>query len=276
MIAAALVLAAVALCLSMAGAWLLQRRTGKSGWIDAVWSVATASVGALLCLLPLNTPGGPSSRAWLVALMLLVWGLRLGSHIAARTLHGGEDPRYADLAAQWGDSFPRRLFFFLQIQALCSFVLVASAFIASRNPAPFPGLLDLFGVIVFVASITGETVADRQLQAFRNNRANKGGVCDVGLWGMSRHPNYFFETLIWVAYVLIAINAPSAYPWGYLTIAAPVLMYWLLAHVSGIPPLEASMAKSRGAAFANYQARVNAFFPGPAQPSRTPLRSDPT
>jgi steroid 5-alpha reductase family enzyme len=106
-------------------------------------------------------------------------------------------------------------------------------------------------------------IADRQLAAFRDDPANKGRVCDVGLWGMSRHPNYFFEWMGWFAYTIIAIDFSGGYPWGWLALAGPALMYWLLVHASGIPPLEAHMLRSRGQAFRDYQHRVNAFWPGP-------------
>ncbi|MBN9066604.1 MAG: DUF1295 domain-containing protein, partial [Rhizobiales bacterium] len=74
---------------------------------------------------------------------------------------------------------------------------------------------------------------------------------------------YFFEWLGWLAYVIIAIDFTDAYPWGWLALTGPLLMYWLLVHVSGIPPLEAHMLRSRGTAFRDYQHRVNAFWPGP-------------
>jgi steroid 5-alpha reductase family enzyme len=106
-------------------------------------------------------------------------------------------------------------------------------------------------------------VADRQLKAFVADPKNKGKVADTGLWSYSRHPNYFFEWLGWFAYVLIALDVFGAYGWWPLALLAPAMMYWLLVHASGIPPLEEHMLRSRGEAFRAYQARVNAFFPGP-------------
>ena len=257
----ALVIVALALSLTMAGAWLVQRRTGQSGWIDTIWSIASGVAGAALALANLDVVN--PARAILVARLALAWGLRLGLYIGMRTWGRGEDPRYADLARQWGATFPARLFWFLQIQAVCAFVLAACVYAAARNPAPFPGIVDGLGLLVFMAAIAGETIADRQLAAFRANPANKGRVCDVGLWGWSRHPNYFFEWLTWIAFALIALNPFGAWPWGFVALLGPLQMYWLLAHASGVPPLEAHMLKSRGAAFADYQARVSVFFPAP-------------
>ena len=97
--------------------------------------------------------------------------------------------------------------------------------------------------------------------------ANQGRVCDVGLWRWSRHPNYFFEWFGWLAYPVIAlsIDHPLSYPWGWATLLAPVFMYWILVHVTGIPPLETQMLRSRGDRYRHYQSRTSAFFPLPPQ-----------
>ena len=98
-------------------------------------------------------------------------------------------------------------------------------------------------------------------------QANRARLCDVGLWGCSRHPNYFFEWLVWVALCNHRDRARRLhYPWGWFGLAGPAVMYVLLVHASGIPPLEAHMLRSRGDAFRLYQARVNAFWPGPSKP----------
>src|SRR5579863_8713627 len=136
MIVLDLLLAAVALSLLMAAAWLAQRRTGQSGWIDAAWSLAVGFVGAALALAPIG-PERLAGRQALVACLALLWSLRLGLHIAARTRRGGEDPRYKALADEWGEDFPRRLFWFLQIQAAAGFPLVVTILAAAQNPAPF-------------------------------------------------------------------------------------------------------------------------------------------
>jgi len=97
------------------------------------------------------------------------------------------------------------------------------------------------------------------LQHFRNDPAHHGKVCEAGLWRWSRHPNYFFEWLYWTAYPLLALGSG----WFWPALVGPALIYWLLVHVSGIPPLEAQMLRSRGDAYRDYQRRVRAFFPLP-------------
>ncbi|RAI25084.1 DUF1295 domain-containing protein, partial [Rhodoplanes serenus] len=84
-----------------------------------------------------------------------------------------------------------------------------------------------------------------------------GRICDDGFWGWSRHPNYFFEWLTWVGVAVIALDLSGAYWIGWLALAGPACMYWLLVHVSGIPPLEEHMEARHGAAFRAYQARTS-------------------
>jgi steroid 5-alpha reductase family enzyme len=122
-------------------------------------------------------------------------------------------------------------------------------------------LQDYLGAVILFAGIAGEALADRQLKNFRSELANKGKVCDIGLWRWSRHPNYFFEWFGWLAYPTIALS--PAYPWGFATLLAPIFMYWILHHVTGVPPLEDQMLKSRGGRYRDYQARTSVFFPLP-------------
>ncbi len=261
---------AIALSAAMAVAWLVAERTGRSGWIDAIWTFATGLAGVALALLPAS-PG--ALRPILVAGLAVLWSLRLGVHIVLRTARGGDDPRYRQLRAEWGDRASWRLFWFLQVQAAAALVLALSIAAAAHRPETRLNIRDALGVVLFLAAALGERAADRQLTRFGADPKNKSKICDVGLWGYSRHPNYFFEWLVWVAFAIIAIAPGGYYPWGWFGLAAPVLMYVLLVHVSGIPPLEAHMLRSRGDAFHLYQARVNAFWPGPPRSPAEALRS---
>jgi steroid 5-alpha reductase family enzyme len=247
---------------AMAVAWLLAEKTGQSGWADATWSLCVGALGAAVAVWPIDGLPALASRQAIVGGIALCWGLRLAIHIAWRTNKGGEDPRYAELKRQWGDAKRSRLFWFLQIQAFVAAVLALCIGIAAHNPAPAPRLLDYIGVTLIVAAIAGESIADRQLRHFRARSTERAAVCDTGLWRFSRHPNYFFEWLTWIGYAVVAIDVDGRYAIGWLTLAAPILMYWLLVHVSGIPPLEEHMMRSRPQAFHDYRARVNAFWPG--------------
>ena len=260
--AAFLLLIAAGLSLAMALAWLAVARGAKSGWVDATWSFALGTAAVLAGIVPLEGWESDWQRRIMVALLAGAWALRLGLHIVRRTQRGGEDPRYAKLLEEWGGAWRFRLFLFLQIQAAAALLLTVSIFLAARNPATGWQWSDLAGLLILLAAVCGEGLADSQLTRFRRAPANSGKVCDTGLWALSRHPNYFFQWLGWTGYSVIAIGPSGLWIWGWVALAGPAFMYWLLVHVSGIPPLEAHMMRSRGIAFASYASRVNAFWPG--------------
>ncbi|CCE07314.1 conserved membrane hypothetical protein [Bradyrhizobium sp. STM 3843] len=256
----ALLLIGLPLSALMALAWVVQQRTGNSGWVDTIWTFSVGLVGAAGALWPV-TGEAPNGRQWLVAVLVAIWSVRLGTHVARRTTKISDDPRYAEFARQWGKDAPRRMFLFLQQQAWGSLPLAFAIFVAAHVPAAGLRLQDGLGALILLIGIAGEALADAQLKAFRSNPDNHGKVCDVGLWRWSRHPNYFFEWVCWLSYPVIAL-APD-YPWGLASILAPLFMYWILVHVTGIPPLEEQMLRSRGARYRAYQDRTSAFFPLP-------------
>jgi steroid 5-alpha reductase family enzyme len=266
----ALVFIALALSALMAMAWLVQQRTGNSGWVDTIWTLSLGLVGAGGALWPVANVA-PNARQWLVAVLVAVWSLRLGLHIGVRTVGITDDPRYAAFAREWGVSSPRKMFVFLQNQALGSIPLAFSIFVAARFPSDTVRPQDLLGALILFTGVAGEALADAQLKRFRTDAANAGRVCDIGLWRWSRHPNYFFEWFGWLAYPMLAISPrdPLYYPWGWATLLAPIFMYWFLVHVTGIPPLEQQMLRSRGDRFRDYQSRTSMFFPLPPRSGAT-------
>lgn len=260
---AALVLG-LALCAGMAMAWHVALRTGRSGWIDAIWSFAVGGAGTVTSLYPIEGTV-MTARQLLVASMVALWSMRLGVHISIRTAHGGDDPRYRQLREEWGAQVRPRLFWFLQIQAAVAFVLALAVGVAAHRPTPGLDGRDVLGALILFVAIAGEGAADGQLSAFRKHPTHAAEVCTTGLWRFSRHPNYFFEWLGWVGYAVVAIDPGGPYAPGWAALAAPATMYWLLVHVSGIPPLEAHMLRARGDRFRAYQGKVNAFWPGPSR-----------
>lgn len=238
----------------MAAAFVVAERSGKSGFIDAIWSASTGVAAVAMALWPAD--GTQSPRQWLAAFVMAVWTARLAGHIGLRAARHGDDPRYAHLRASWGAAAWRKLFVFLQIQAACGLLLVAAVAAAARNPLPL-GCLDGLAVAVAAAGLAGAAVADRQMERFRAEKGAGRAIMDKGLWALSRHPNYFFEWLFWCAWPLFGLPTLA----GLFAMAAPALMYWLLRHASGIPHLDAHLARSRPEAFAAYAERVPAFFP---------------
>lgn len=251
-----------ALAAIMAGAWLVWRTTKNSGWIDTIWTFGLGAVGCA-GILTLSVLFGVTPRRMIVGSLIVVWALRLGLHIAHRTAGIADDPRYGKLVRDWGADASRQMFWLAQKQALVSIPLALSMILAGWNPVPELRWQDLIGIVALAIGIAGEAVSDSQLRRFRADPANRKRICNAGLWGWSRHPNYFFEWFGWLAYPLLAIDLTGAFPWGWAALAGPACMYWLLVHVSGIPPLEAHMLERRGEEFRIYQSRTSAFFPAP-------------
>jgi steroid 5-alpha reductase family enzyme len=245
----------------MVAAWLLGLARRNGGWTDVFWTFGSGVVLAGASLAPLAPGSLPQSRQWLVAALVAVWALRLGSYIAGRVRTHAEDPRYADFRTQFGAAYWWRMLLVALPQAPATALLALSVLVAARAPGADLGARDFAGVAILLVAIGGEAIADSQMKRFRADPANRGKVCDAGLWGWSRHPNYFFEWLGWLAYPVIGLDL--ARPVTLVSFTAPVIMYLLLTRVSGVPPLEKAMLASRGEAYRRYQSRVSAFFPIP-------------
>jgi steroid 5-alpha reductase family enzyme len=106
-------------------------------------------------------------------------------------------------------------------------------------------------------AICCEAAADAQLSKFKSDASNKGHTCQAGLWRYSRHPNYFFEWLIWMAYALFAFASPG----GSFGLISPALILFFLLRVTGIPATEAQALRSRGDEYRRYQQTTSAFVP---------------
>ncbi|MES1943765.1 hypothetical protein PC39_06609 [Salinisphaera sp. PC39] len=235
--------------------WLVQLATHDAGVVDAVWS---ATLG-LLGLLYAAVGDAPAPVRLLLAVMAGAWAFRLAAHLALRMRGRPEDARYAAARRAWGRRADLYMLLFFWFQAVVAWVLsLPFLVIAYRPDMPAAGWLAAAG-IVWLVSVAGEALADRQLERFRRDPANAGRVCDRGLWRYSRHPNYFFECLHWLAYPLLAAGAP--YWWA--TLASPAIMAWLLLRVSGIPTVESAEGKSRRIGYDDYVRRTSAFIPLP-------------
>lgn len=251
-----LILSALAgLCLVFAGVYWLARRIDNYGIVDIAWSYAFAALALYYALL---APGWPARKA-LIASMAVLWSLRLGTHLYRRVMghHPVEDGRYVQLRKDWAGVFSSKMFGFFQLQAGSVVLLGVAFFIVSLNLSPRLHPLEIAGAILWLLALAGESLADRQLAAFKHDPANRGKVCDAGLWRYSRHPNYFFEWLIWVAYFVVAL----ASPFGWVAIIGPASILYLLLRVTGIPLTEEQSLRSRGDAYRRYQQTTSAFVP---------------
>ncbi len=234
--------------------WLIQLRTRDAGIVDVGWA-ACLGVAALFC--GVSGDGDPARRL-IIGAMGAVWGIRLAMHLLFdRVLRGPEDGRYQMMRERLGQRVQPVLLAFFQAQALLVVLLSAPFVLAALDPRPGPGLVDWIGLAVWLVGLVGESVADAQLKAFKRLPDAKGRVCEVGLWRYSRHPNYFFEWLMWIGYAIVASAAPA----GWLAWSAPALILLFVLKVTGIPPTEARALRSRPEAYRRYQQTTSAFVP---------------
>jgi len=235
--------------------WMLHLRLRNAGVVDVGWTLAIGVQAVTAALLGTGDP----TRRLIVGLVGGIWSLRLASHLAGRLFSEGEDARYGEMRERWGGNLALKFLAFFLFQGVLATVLAAPFFVAASDRSPVLHPLLWAGLALAVVSVVGEGVADAQLRRFRADAANRGQVCRVGLWGWSRHPNYFFDWLVWCAFVLLALGSP----WGWATVGSPLLMLYFLLRVTGIPATEAHALRSRGAAYARYQREVSAFVPLP-------------
>lgn len=235
--------------------WLVSLKLNNFSFVDITWSYSLACIAPVYAWLG----DGFHTRKLIALTIALVWSLRLGTYLLLRIRkhHPHEDVRYAVLREKWKDNLAVNFFGFFQAQALLILLLSAPVLVACLNPAPQLSIIEIIGAVVWLIGIVGEAISDAQMQAFKRDAASKGQVCQIGLWRYSRHPNYFFESVVWIGFWLFACGSP----WGWATIYAPALILYFLLRVTGIPLTEECAVKSKGDAYREYQRTTSAFVP---------------
>ncbi|TWP36394.1 DUF1295 domain-containing protein [Leekyejoonella antrihumi] len=226
--------------------------------VDQVWGSGLALV-SILCAL-IGT--GDLPRRILLAIVVTVWGARLTAHIARRARGTDEDPRYAELVAGKSAAAAAGAVFGIQCVAQWFISLPIQVAACSGPPSGLAWLIVSAGGAVAVAGMVVESIADRQLKAFKADHDIHGCIMDQGLWGWSRHPNYFGDALVWVGVYLVAV---AVWP-GPLTVLSPAAMVWFLVVATGARRLERHLASRPG--YAAYQERTSFFVPRPPDRSR--------
>lgn len=239
----------------MAGVWVFARVLNNAGIVDIFWSYGFIPVAWVCAWLG----GGDAVRSFLLVLMVTIWSARLGTYLLIRVAkhHPEEDGRYAALRTQFPRNTWAMFFGFFEAQAVLIAVLSVPFVLVFVNTEAGLGIFEYAGAALWLTGMIGESVADWQLNRFRAEPDNKGKTCRVGLWNFSRHPNYFCEWLVWVAYFAYALGSPG----GWMAVYAPALMYLFLTKVTGIKATEEHAVRSRGEDYRAYQRTTNAFFP---------------
>jgi len=234
--------------------WIWSIKINNYSIIDAVWSYAFALHAAVF--LSFAKPAG--LRHVVLFSMLVLWSLRLGFFLTRRLSqhHPIEDTRYQKLRHDYGRNVKIRFLIFFIYQAISVSILTLPFAFAFKNSRTDLNYFEIAGALLWLTSLAGESIADAQMNRFKSDPLNKGKVCNIGLWNYSRHPNYFFESLIWFGYFIFWMGTDLY--WG---IYAPLVILYLLLKVTGVPPSEEQSLKSRGDLYRQYQARTSVFVP---------------
>jgi steroid 5-alpha reductase family enzyme len=243
---------AVALA-AFAALWLVSLALRNASIVDIFWGPGIVLVGWLYHLMASPRTGS----GLLVCALVTAWGLRLAGHIAVRNAGGGEDFRYRQWRERSGPAFWWvSLFKVFLLQAVVLWVVSSPLLLAQRSGAGSGGRwLIAVGLALWAIGFVFEAVSDWQLLAFKRDPANRGRVLDTGLWGRSRHPNYFGEAVLWWGIGLIALAAG-----GPLALIGPALLTFTLLRISGVAMLDRELV-TRRPGYAEYIARTPAFLP---------------
>jgi steroid 5-alpha reductase family enzyme len=237
--------------------FVFSRAFDNTSVYDPYWSVAPASIALWLALVPGGVEG-LTLRQGLVLSLVFFYAVRLTFNWArgwAGLKH--EDWRYVDFRNKtgklyWLVSFSA-LHFFPTVMVYLGIIPLYTALVT--NPRGF-GVLDVVAAIVTFAAVIIETVADEQLRNFRRSH-EAGGICDVGLWAWSRHPNYFGEISFWVGLWIFGLAAGA--PWW--SVVGVVAMIALFAGAS--IPLAEKRSIARRPHYVEHQRRVSMLIPMP-------------
>lgn len=248
----AFVITALIMLIFILGIWAWYLITDNPSIVDVCWSIGIFICGS--SYLYQQLPDGQTMRNLLAWVLLLAWAGRLAGFLwVTRIAKGKHDPRYETISDSWKIS--KKIGFLLNF-TLQGFLMMIIAlpflFIPSVN-SPVPTLFDMISIILIILGLVGETIADWQLNSFK--QASRG-VCNVGLWHYSRHPNYFFEWIIWMGFALLGISGH----WGWISLMSPILLFIIFFFVTG-PITERQSLLSRGEAFKEYQRTTSFIIP---------------
>ena len=197
-------------------------------YFDLTGSVTTIT----LIVFAVASHGNPDARSIMVALMVLVWAIRLGSFLFLRAKETGGDSRFDKIK-----QYPLSFLSWWSLQALWVLANIACALtiLTTKDNEPF-GIFAVIGAALWVSGFAIEVIADQQKKKFRREAKNQGRFISTGLWSWSRHPNYFGEILLWVGITVIAL--PVLTGWRWIALISPIFVILLLTKISGIPILE--------------------------------------
>lgn len=236
--------------------WYWGRSRDNYAVIDVGWGIVIASI--LWVYYFAKNGFNFEISSFILTILVLIWAMRLSIFLYITRIlpRHAEDKRYTAFRKDYGDKVHQKFFtnVFL-FQGFLALILTAPLLVGYIGEDKSLTWLSAIGIALFLLGELGETVADQQLSGFKKDPNNQGKVCNSGLWKYSRHPNYFFEWVIWLGISIFALN----YNW--IGIFPAIFMYFLLVYVTGVPYAEKFSLMSKPVAFAEYQKTTSPFFP---------------
>jgi steroid 5-alpha reductase family enzyme len=252
------VLCGLAAGLLMTIVFSVAKRIKRYDLIDAAWGWSFMVIAATSFLLQ---PGikWEFDTQLLVTLFVFIWGGRLSLHIIKRIRStDSEDPRYVEIRKKWRGNLALNIYIRMYITQAVLALLISLPVIHINLFADSGWSPWLFvGGFIWVAGFIIESISDSQLRQFITTPVNKGKLMTQGLWRYSRHPNYFGELAMWWGIGIICLSTP----FGWVGIAGPVLITYLIYFVSGIPIHEKRSEGRPG--WESYKHRTSILIPLP-------------
>ncbi len=224
---------------------------------DVAWGFGFVLLGFFWLLASIQ-----ATFAFKIALFCIaVWGLRLTFHIGNRFLsHKKEDRRYAAWRKEWKWVKTRSYFQVFVLQAFLMSIILLPLILHANFGKPVSIWLVLLGFLIWCTGFYFQVAGDYQLQQFLKKRSSKGKLMTEGLWGKTRHPNYFGEMTMWWG-VFVILFAPVSVAHFVVTLVGPLTITLLLRFVSGVPMLENHWKEKYPDQFKQYAADTPMLFP---------------
>eukprot|EP00756_Hemistasia_phaeocysticola_P045369 Hpha_TRINITY_DN19123_c0_g1::TRINITY_DN19123_c0_g1_i1::g.94887::m.94887 len=200
---------------------------------DLVTDFAGGTNFILIALLTLCLGGNYTPRQTATTSVFIVSRLWLAGFLLYRVCKRGKDDRFDEMREN-----PIAFLIFWIFQMFWCWTVSLPLIWLNTTPDDYDPSWDYRDYIGFSMIGVGtlfEVVSDLQKNAFRNDPANKGKVCDSGLWYISRHPNYFGEILLCWGIFVINSRVFEDNQVGWFTILGPLFTMVILLFGSGIP-----------------------------------------
>ena len=248
---------ALAVLVLMVLVWACSIKIKDASIVDIIWGLGFV----MIAWVSKAIAEGDLTRQWVLVALTSLWGLRLGGYLYKRNHGNGEDFRYRAMRKHYGPKFPViSLVTVFGLQGVLMWVVSMPLQLGMMRPTPKGiGLLGVAGIVLWIIGFGFEAIGDAQLTKFKANPASKGQVMNKGLWGWTRHPNYFGDFCMWWGLFLIAAVGGG---FALASVIGPLVMSGLLMRVSGVPMLEKTIGRRRPG-YAEYVASTSAFFPRP-------------